>query len=125
MTYEQSIWKRKIEALLAWPFVMLGKILAPLFPLKSKHGIFIFCPSADIGGANKVNADLCSIFADKSPLVIFPKSQKIMSSCTSFKKTVSRSLICIKKWIIKVFILSIFSTAASSLHGSTNRKILL
>ena len=76
MTYEQSIWKRRIEALLAAPFVLLGKIMAPLFPLKIKHGIFIFCPSADIGGANKVNAGLCSIFADKHPLVIFSKKPK-------------------------------------------------
>ena len=38
--------------------------------------MFIFCPSADIGGANKVNADLCAAFADKSPLVIFSKKPK-------------------------------------------------
>lgn len=76
MTYTQSILKRKLEAILAWPFVFLGKIMAPLFPLRKKHDMFIFCPSADIGGANKVNADLCSIFADKSPLVIFSKKPK-------------------------------------------------
>ena len=76
MTYRQAILKRRIEAVLVYPFVLLGKIMSPFFPLKTKHRIFIFCPSADIGGANKVNADLCSCFAGKSPVVIFSKKPK-------------------------------------------------
>ena len=59
-----------------YPFVLLGKIMASLFPLKMHHEIFIFCPAADIGGAIQVNADLCSCFAGKSPLVIFSKKPK-------------------------------------------------
>ena len=76
MTYGRAILKRKIEAVLALPFVLLGKLMSPFFRLKTKHKLFIFCPSADIGGANKVNADLCKCFADKSPLVIFSKKPK-------------------------------------------------
>lgn len=76
MTYKQAIFKRKIEAIFAWPFVMLGKMMAPFFSLRTKHGLFIFSSSADIGGSIKVNADLCSIFADKSPAVIFSKKPK-------------------------------------------------
>lgn len=85
MTYKQSILKRRIEAIFAWPFVFLGKLMSPLFPLKSKHELFIFCPSADIGGANKVNADLASVFADKSPLVIFSKKPKNNEFLDKFK----------------------------------------
>ncbi len=59
-----------------YPFVLLGKILSPLFPLKTKHQIFIFSPSADIGGSVHVNVDLCECFADKHPLVIFSKKPK-------------------------------------------------
>lgn len=76
MTYRQAILKRRLEAILAFPFVLLGKLLSPFFSLKTKHRIFIFCPSADIGGANKVNADLCSCVADQFPLVIFSKKPK-------------------------------------------------
>jgi glycosyltransferase involved in cell wall biosynthesis len=76
MTYRQAILKRRAEAVLAYPFELLGKLLSPFFSLKTKHRIFIFCPSADIGGANKVNADLCSCLADQSPLVIFSKKPK-------------------------------------------------
>lgn len=68
--------KRNIEAILMYPFVLLGKIMSPFFLLKTKHEVFIFSPSADIGGSIQVNVDLCSCFADKSPLVIFSKKPK-------------------------------------------------
>ncbi len=76
MTYRTAIVKRNFEAVLMYPFVLLGKIMSPLFPLKTHHEVFIFSPSADIGGSIQVNADLCSCFAGKSPLVIFSKKPK-------------------------------------------------
>lgn len=76
MTYSQALLKRRIEALLVYPIVILGKICAPFFPLKSRHGLFIFSPSADIGGSIKVNIDLCECFARHRPLVIFSKRPK-------------------------------------------------
>lgn len=76
MTYHQALLKRKIEAVLAYPFVLLGKLFSPFFPLKTRHGIFIFCPSADIGGSIKVNIDLCECLAHHHPLVIFSKKPK-------------------------------------------------
>ncbi len=59
-----------------YPFVLLGKMMSPFFRLKKQHKIFIFSPSADIGGSIQVNIDLCSCFADQSPLVIFSKKPK-------------------------------------------------
>jgi glycosyltransferase involved in cell wall biosynthesis len=59
-----------------YPFVLAGKIMAPFFSLKKQHKIFIFCPSADIGGSIQVNVDLCSCLADQNPLVIFSKKPK-------------------------------------------------
>ena len=76
MTYKTAIIKRNIEAVLIYPFVLLGKIMSPLFSLKTHHEVFIFSPSADIGGSVKVNYDLCSCLADKAPLVIFSKQPK-------------------------------------------------
>jgi L-malate glycosyltransferase len=76
VTYRTAIVKRNIEAVLMYPFVLLGKIMSPFFPLKTEHRIFIFCPSADIGGSIQVNIDLCSCFANQSPLVIFSKKPK-------------------------------------------------
>ena len=76
MTYKTAIVKRSIESIFVYPFTLLGKIMSPFFSLKSKHDVFIFCPSADIGGSVKVNIDLCDCFASKSPLVIFSKKPK-------------------------------------------------
>lgn len=76
MTYKQALWKRKIEGILVYPFVLCGKLFGWFFPLKTRHGIFIFCPSADIGGANLNNADIAKCFRDKNPLVIFSKKPR-------------------------------------------------
>jgi L-malate glycosyltransferase len=76
VTYRTAVVKRNIEAVLVYPFVLFGKIMSPFFSVKTHHKVFIFCPSADIGGSIHVNADLCSCFAGKSPLVIFSKVPK-------------------------------------------------
>lgn len=73
MNYRQACIKRDIEALILSPFVLLGKIIGYIKPLKSKHTIFLFFPSADIGGSPKVNADILHLLKNHNPLVIFSK----------------------------------------------------
>ena len=85
MTYKTAIIKRNIEAVFIFPFVWLGKICSPLFSLKTHHQVFIFSPSADIGGSVKVNYDLCACLAEKSPLVIFSKKPKNNEFLDQFK----------------------------------------
>lgn len=55
------------------PFVLLGKWYGSMFPLTSQHNIFLFFPSADIGGSPKVNADIARCIKDRKPLIIFSK----------------------------------------------------
>jgi glycosyltransferase involved in cell wall biosynthesis len=59
-----------------FPFVLLGKLAGRLFPLKTKHTVFLFFPSADIGGSIKVNADITNCIKDQRPLIIFSKKPK-------------------------------------------------
>ncbi|MGH2648859.1 MAG: glycosyltransferase family 4 protein [Ginsengibacter sp.] len=92
MTYKTAIIKRNIEAVLIYPFVLLGKIMSPFFPLKEKHKVFIFSPSADIGGSVKVNCDLCACLSDKAPLVIFSKKPKNNEFLEHFKITGVRTV---------------------------------
>jgi len=73
MTYRSAVIKRNIELLLMFPFVALGKLAGRLFPLKTKHRIFLFFPSADIGGSVKVNIDITECISDQHPLIIFSK----------------------------------------------------
>lgn len=76
MTYKQALWKRKIESIFAWPIVILGKWLSPWCRPRGNPRIFIFCPSADIGGANLINVDLLNCIKDQNPQVIFSKRPK-------------------------------------------------
>ena len=77
MTYRQSIRKLRIEQLLMFPFVLLGKWYGMLFPEKTGSNIFLFFPSADIGGAPQVNADLVSCIRNEGKLlIIFSKKPR-------------------------------------------------
>lgn len=76
MTYRRAVIKRKVEEVLMFPFVIAGKLAGLLFPLKTKHPVFLFFPSADIGGSIKVNADITQCIKDKKPLIIFSKRPK-------------------------------------------------
>ena len=76
MTYRSSVLKRNCELVIMFPFVLAGKLAGKLFPLKTKHHIFLFFPSADIGGSIKVNADITNCIKKQKPLIIFSKKPK-------------------------------------------------
>lgn len=76
MNYKTALFKRNTELFLMSPFVLLGKLLGRLFTLNTQHNIFLFYPSADIGGSIKVNAEIAECIKDASPLIIFSKKPK-------------------------------------------------
>lgn len=73
MTYKAAKNKLLLERIGMAPFVWLGMGVGYLFPLKSKHKVFLFFPNADIGGAPKVNADITALLQHDNPLIIFSK----------------------------------------------------
>ncbi len=82
MNYRTAVIKRNLELAGMFPIVMLGKLVGKLFPLKTKHNIFLFFPNMDIGGAVKVNADIARCIKDAKPLIILskkPKNEKFKS----------------------------------------------
>lgn len=76
MTYSAAKRKFRLERIGMFPFVLLGRIAGHIFRLKTKHNIFLFFPSADIGGAPQVNIDISNCIKDKKPLIIFSKKPK-------------------------------------------------
>jgi glycosyltransferase involved in cell wall biosynthesis len=76
MRYRKAVLKIRLEFVAMFPFVLLGKLCGRLFPLTTRHSVFLFFPSADIGGAIKVNADIMNCIADRKPLIIFSKKPK-------------------------------------------------
>ena len=73
MTYHAAIKKLSLERMGMAPFVWMGKLAGLLFPLKTKHNVFLFFPNADIGGAPKVNADITELLKNDNPIIIFSK----------------------------------------------------
>lgn len=73
MTYKKAIVKRNLEYIFMLPFVWLGKVAGMLFQLKTRHDVFLFFPSATIGGSIKVNADITNCIRTSKPLIIFSK----------------------------------------------------
>lgn len=76
MTYQQAIFKFRLESIVVLPLVWLGKMLGHLKPLKKKHGAFLFFSSADLGGAPKVNAQIAETIKELNPLIIFSKTPR-------------------------------------------------
>lgn len=76
MTYSFAKKKLFIELILISPFVLLGKAIGFLSPLKTKHRAILFFSNADIGGATKVNADIANCIKHLQPLIIFSKTPK-------------------------------------------------
>lgn len=73
MTYKAAVKKLLLERLLMTPFILLGKLAGYIFPLKTKHKVFLFFPNADIGGAPRVNADITQLLENENPIIIFSK----------------------------------------------------
>jgi glycosyltransferase involved in cell wall biosynthesis len=73
MTYHAAIKKLSLERMGMAPFVWMGKLAGLLFPLKTKHNVFLFFPNTDIGGAPKVNADITELLKNDHPIIIFSK----------------------------------------------------
>ena len=76
MTYRSAKRKLFFELLIMYPFVLVGKILGHLFPLKTKHKIFLLFPNADAGGSATVNLDILNCYKDLNPIIIFTKKPK-------------------------------------------------
>ena len=68
--------KLRIESYFIYPFALLGKLIARIYNLKTKHGLFLLFSNADIGGSTRVNIELAKCLRNKNPLIIFTKKPK-------------------------------------------------
>ncbi len=72
--YKLFTIKRYIEQIIMYPFVLLGKIIATLYPLNDEYDVFLFFPGYAIGGAERVNAEIVKALADKKVIIFFTKN---------------------------------------------------
>ena len=97
MMYDSARLKLKLELILMWPLILLGKIIGVAIPLKTHHNTFFLLPNQDIGGSPQVNLDLLACFIDKNPIVIFTKKGRNNLFAEHYKKLGIKT-IDIHKW---------------------------
>lgn len=57
-----------------FPFVLLGKLVALIYPLQEEYDVFFFFPGFAIGGAERVNAEIVKSVSDKKVIIFFTKN---------------------------------------------------
>src|SRR5215210_6886030 len=73
--------KRYLKHFLPWERVKrvalrAGQTAGPLFARRNPSGLFFFFPFYQIGGAEKVHADIVACVADRRPWVFFTNKSK-------------------------------------------------
>jgi L-malate glycosyltransferase len=71
--YTLITFKRWIEQVIMYPFILAGRVWASKHPLKEEYDLFCFFPFYVLGGAEKVNAEILGCFPDKKIIVFFTK----------------------------------------------------
>jgi L-malate glycosyltransferase len=73
MKFQLYLLKRKLEDLLIWPFILLGRARADKYPLEESYEVFFFFPFFHTGGAEKVHAQIAQVFRQQKCLIIFTR----------------------------------------------------
>ena len=62
-----------IENVFIYPFILIGRLVARLYPLKKEYRIFFFFPFYHTGGAEKVHAQIAKAAGDDDCIIYFTK----------------------------------------------------
>jgi glycosyltransferase involved in cell wall biosynthesis len=87
MNFATYIFKRKIEAIFIFPFVLVGRLLSRLNPLDKQYELFFFFPFYHTGGAEKVHALLAQELGGKNAIVFFTKKSSDQTFLSLFEQS--------------------------------------
>jgi len=62
-----------IENIFIYPFILIGRLIARLYPLKKEYRIFFFFPFYHTGGAEKVHAQIAEATGGEDCIIYFTK----------------------------------------------------
>jgi L-malate glycosyltransferase len=65
--------KRKIESVLIFPFIITGRLIAAVRPLKKEYRVWFFFPFYHIGGAEKVHMQVAAATGGPGCIIFFTK----------------------------------------------------
>lgn len=67
------LFKRQVEDIFIFPFIVLGRIIASIKPLKEEYDVFLFFPFYHIGGAEKVHYEVAKVAGKKEHHLLYKK----------------------------------------------------
>jgi L-malate glycosyltransferase len=85
--YPHFITKRKIENIFISPFIVLGRLIAALNPLKKEYEMFFFFPFYHVGGAEKVHAQIAQATGGENCIIFFTRKSQNNLFYQEFKKS--------------------------------------
>ena len=85
--YPHFITKRKIENIFIFPFIVLGRSIASLNPLKKEYDTFFFFPFYHVGGAEKVHAQIAQATGGENCIIFFTRKSQNNLFYEEFKKS--------------------------------------
>jgi glycosyltransferase involved in cell wall biosynthesis len=84
--YPHFITKRKIENIFIFPFIVLGRLIASINPLKKEYDIIFFFPFYHVGGAEKVHAQIAKATGSGNCIIFFTRKSQNNLFYEEFKK---------------------------------------
>ena len=87
MKFTHYILKRKIEGIFIFPFIVIGRLIAFVNPLKKEYNIFFFFPFYHTGGAEKVHALITQSVGNNDCIIYFTKKSTDDTFLPDFQKS--------------------------------------
>lgn len=85
--YQLLLFKRILEDVIIFPFVLLGQIIAKFNPLNKEYRVFYFFPFYHTGGAEKVHAQIAEATAGKDCIIFFTRKSGNEQFYNDFKNS--------------------------------------
>ena len=85
--YKLFLIKRVIENIFIYPFILIGRLIARLYPLKKEYRIFFFFPFYHTGGAEKVHAQIAEATGGEDCIIYFTKRSSDKRFFEDFKNS--------------------------------------
>ena len=79
--------KRSVENIFIFPFILLGRLIAVISPLKKKYQVFYFFPFYHTGGAELFNMRLTHAVGGEDCIIFFTKKSKDNRFYKEFKES--------------------------------------
>jgi L-malate glycosyltransferase len=71
--YEHLVVKRKLESLLMFPLILVGRLIAVFSKITNDYEVYFFFPFYHSGGAEKVHAQIANAIQHKKCVIYFTK----------------------------------------------------